>query len=40
MTAFVNQTVADIRSGRETWRVLFVFSALSLVISLAAVVSH
>jgi hypothetical protein len=37
MTAFVQQTVSDIRKGRESWRVLFVFSILSFAISVATV---
>lgn len=35
MSAFVNNTMSDIRSGRQSWRVLFVFSSLSFVIAIA-----
>jgi hypothetical protein len=40
MIAFVNQTVSDIRRGRESWRVMILFSAFSFAISvIAAVIS-
>jgi hypothetical protein len=41
MLAFVNQTVSDIRRGRESWRVMILFSAFSFAISvIAALLSH
>ena len=40
MTAFVNKTVSDIRSGRDTWRVVFLFSSLSFVISVATTMAR
>jgi hypothetical protein len=40
MTAFVKETVSDIRRGRESWRVLFLFSSLSFVISVAAALAR
>jgi len=36
MTAFVHQTLSDIRRGRDSWRVVFFFSAFSFAISVAA----
>ncbi|MCU1244955.1 MAG: hypothetical protein JWN02_865, partial [Acidobacteria bacterium] len=36
MIAFVNQTVSDIRRGRESWRVMTLFSAFSFAISVIA----
>jgi len=40
MTAFVKETVSDIRRGRESWRVLFLFSSLSFAISVAAALAQ
>ena len=38
MTAFINQTMSDIRGGRESWRVFTVLSAISMFVSVAFVV--
>lgn len=35
MTAFMNKTISDIRGGRETWRVVTLFSMVSMAISVA-----
>ena len=37
MSAFMNRTISDIRGGRDSWRVLAIFSMLSFAISIAAV---
>lgn len=36
MTAFMLDTLADIRGGRETWRVILTFCIPSLAIAIAA----
>lgn len=33
MSYFVNQTIADIRKGRETWRVFIAFGVPSFVVA-------
>ncbi|HEX8172474.1 MAG TPA: hypothetical protein VF824_18205 [Thermoanaerobaculia bacterium] len=35
MTAFVNETLTDIRRGRQSWRVLVTFCLPSFVVSVA-----
>jgi len=35
MSRFINATLADIRGGRETWRVLVTFCAPALAIAIA-----
>jgi hypothetical protein len=35
MTHFLKETMSDIRGGRQSWRVLSVFSGSSFVISVA-----
>lgn len=36
MSKFVNETINDIRGGRDSWRVLAMFSAPSFLIAVAA----
>lgn len=40
MTNFMKNTMSDIRAGRQSWRVMSVFSGSSLMISVAAVLLH
>jgi hypothetical protein len=40
MTAFVNKTVSDIRGGRDSWRVVILFSSLSFAISIATTLAR
>lgn len=40
MTAFVNKTVSDIRSGRDSWRVVSLFSSLAFVLSIATTLAR
>jgi len=37
MTHFLKDTMSDIRGGRQSWRVLSLFSGSSLLISIATV---
>ena len=37
MNAFVKKTIADLRGGRQSWRVISVLSGSSFVISVASV---
>jgi energy-converting hydrogenase Eha subunit A len=39
MSEFLTQTITDMRSGRDSWRVVAVFSTVSFAIGLAAVLA-
>jgi hypothetical protein len=36
MSAFLHQTITDMRSGRDSWRVVAIFSAISFAIAVLA----
>jgi hypothetical protein len=38
MSEFLNETVSDIRGGRDSWRVLVLFSLPAFVISFAVAI--
>ena len=40
MTRFLNDTLTDIRSGRESWRVVTLASAVSFVVAVLVSAAH
>jgi len=40
MSKFINETVQDMRGGRDSWRVIIFLSAPSFVVSVAAALAH
>jgi hypothetical protein len=40
MSELIQQTVADIRGGRDTWRVVFLFGVPSFILSIIVAIPH